>query len=124
MTPIISLIPLDPQHHVEALQAVYQTTPTYWQMYNLPGCPPDQAAKDLQAVGETPGRAMMGIVRRIDPANPDAGMEMIGILDFQLHWPAEDVVYCRHADGGRLLSASGCGHTGLVAPQTMAEPLG
>lgn len=93
MATSISLVPLDPNLHTDALQGVYTATPGYWAMYNLPGCPPDQAAKDLEAARTIPGRFLMGIVQRIDPTRAEAGAEMIGVIDFRLHWPAEQVVY-------------------------------
>ncbi len=68
-------------------------TPGYWQMYKLPGCPAGQAAADLRAVAATPGRAMLGIVRRIVASDASAGAELIGVLDYRLHWPDEQVVY-------------------------------
>lgn len=94
MTTPITLLPLDPTLHGAALQAVYAATPGYWALYNLLGCPPDQAARDLAAVAEeAPGRAMLGILHPAHPSQPDAGAEMIGVLDFRLHWPADGVAY-------------------------------
>ena len=94
MTTPITLLPLDPTLHGAALQAVYAATPGYWALYNLPGCPPDQAARDLAAVAaETPGRAMLGILQPADPAQPEFGAELVGVLDFRLHWPADGVAY-------------------------------
>ena len=93
MTPI-TLLPLDPALHDAALQAVYAATPGYWALYNLPGCPPDQAARDLAAVAaEAPGRAMLGILQPADPSQPATGVEMVGVLDFRRHWPAGGVAY-------------------------------
>jgi RimJ/RimL family protein N-acetyltransferase len=98
---IISLVPLSPEWHVDALQQVYLATPGYWAMYNLPTAPPGQAAHDLRAAAETPGQTIMGIVRRVD-ANEgsgaadngvgDNGVELVGLIDFRLHWPNEQVV--------------------------------
>ena len=94
MTTPITLLPLDPALHSAALQAVYAATPDYWGLYNLPGCPPDQAARDLAAVAaEAPGRAMLGILQPALPSQPDAGAEMIGVLDFRLHWPTDGAAY-------------------------------
>jgi RimJ/RimL family protein N-acetyltransferase len=95
--PIISLLPLNATDHAEALQEVYRATPGYWQMYHLASSPTGQAQRDLEAAASTPGRSMMGIVRRID-ANDDAndaagGVEMVGVVDFRMHWPDPDVVY-------------------------------
>jgi RimJ/RimL family protein N-acetyltransferase len=93
MPHIISLLPLDAELHAPALQAVYAATPGYWAMYGLPGAPAQQAQDDLRAGNETPGRYLLGIVRRIDQADVAAGAEMIGVLDFRLHWPTEGVAY-------------------------------
>ncbi len=94
MRTTISLLPLDPALHTAALQAVYAATPGYWALYDLPGCPPDQAARDLAAVAaEAPGRTMLGIVRPADSAAPDASAELVGVIDFRRHWPAEGVAY-------------------------------
>lgn len=90
---MVSLLPLNAADHAEALQAVYRATPRYWQMYHLPSSPAGQAERDLQAVAETPGRTMMGIVQRIDADDPDRGVEMVGVIDFRLHWPDPNVVY-------------------------------
>ena len=90
MTPI-TLLPLDPALHEAALQAVYAATPGYWALYNLPGCPPDQAAQDLRAAAETQGRYLLGIVQRVVAVDPAAGAELIGLLDFRLYWPEEQV---------------------------------
>ncbi len=35
----------------------------------------------------------MGIVRPNVPGDPSAGAEMIGMVDFRLHWPAEGTAY-------------------------------
>lgn len=90
----ISLAPLSPEWHVDALQQVYQATPGYWAMYNLLTAPPGQAENDLRAAAETPGRTLIGIVRRVEPdaTAAVAGVELIGLIDFRLHWPNEGVV--------------------------------
>mgnify|MGYP000701653240 CR=1 FL=1 len=93
LAPTVSLFPLNAADHVAALQAVYEATPSYWQMYHLPATPDDQAARDLAAMAETPGRNLLGIVRRIDEADPAAGVEMVGVVDFRLHWPDPNLVY-------------------------------
>ncbi len=36
---------------------------------------------------------MMGIVRRVDEDDPAAGFEMVGMVDFRLHWPQESIAY-------------------------------
>ncbi|MBX3012776.1 MAG: GNAT family N-acetyltransferase [Caldilineaceae bacterium] len=100
----IALIPLAAEWHVDALQQVYWATPGYWALYNLPAAPTGQAANDLRTAAETPGRTLLGIVRQADPlalesadpateqAAPTSGGELVGLLDFRLHWPNEQVV--------------------------------
>lgn len=111
---VISLAPLSPELHAEAVQQVYRATPGYWAMYNLSGSPAGQARRDLETAIETPGRHMMGIVRHVDStaSSPDepagseqtppaqAGeprqepdLELVGIVDFRLYWPAADLAY-------------------------------
>lgn len=90
---MVSLIPLDRALHTAALQGVYAATPSYWAMYDLDGPLPNQADRDLVAAAEVPGRFMLGIVRRLDPADPDAGGELIGLVDFRLDWPDAGVAY-------------------------------
>lgn len=90
---IVTLIPLNPALHAAAVQGVYDATPGYWDMYDLLASPPDQAAADLNAAADEEGRFLLGIVRRVDPANVAAGGELIGVVDFRLHWPAEAVAY-------------------------------
>jgi RimJ/RimL family protein N-acetyltransferase len=92
MMPTVSLIPLTLEDHVDALQQVYRATPGYWQMYSLPSSPAGQAERDLQAAQETPGRTLMGIVQRTADDGTSAP-EMIGMIDFRLHWPDEGTVY-------------------------------
>jgi RimJ/RimL family protein N-acetyltransferase len=84
---------LSAEHHSAALQQVYHATPAYWQMYHLPAVPADQAERDLEAAQATPGRHLLGIVRRLAAGDPAAGVEMVGVVDLRLHWPAPDVVY-------------------------------
>lgn len=93
MSHVISLLPLAAEHHTEALQQVYRATPVYWQMYHLPAAPAGQAAHDLAAAQETPGRHLLGIVRRLVADDPAAGVEMVGVVDLRLHWPAPDIAY-------------------------------
>lgn len=89
----ITLIPLQSEYHVEALQNVYNKTPGYWSMYELPSAAPDQAQRDMDEAGEVPGRYMMGIVQRLERTNPMAGAELIGLVDFRLNWPIDGVTY-------------------------------
>lgn len=103
MTELITLMPLDPALHTDALQAVFAATPGYWRLYKLDAPPTDHAAKEFAAAQETPGRSLLGILRRIDRTNPDAGAELIGVLDFRLNYPQE-----------------GAAHIGLLL---VAEPL-
>jgi RimJ/RimL family protein N-acetyltransferase len=95
--PTISLLPLNASDHAEALQAVYRATPAYWEMYHLPSSPAGQAARDLDAAASTPGRTLMGIVRHLaahgDCGEKSAQLEMVGVVDFRLHWPDPNVVY-------------------------------
>ncbi len=89
----ISLAPLSLEWHVDALQQVYLATPAYWAIYNLLTAPAGQADNDLRAAAETPGRTMMGIVCRVEAhEGASAGVELIGLIDFRLHWPNEQVV--------------------------------
>jgi RimJ/RimL family protein N-acetyltransferase len=90
---MISLLPLTAEYHTAALQEVYAATPGYWAMYNLPGAPVGQAARDLQAVAETPGRVLLGMVRRLVADDASAGAELIGVLDLRLDWPAPETAY-------------------------------
>lgn len=93
MPEIITLLPLDAALHTAALQAVYAATPGYWRLYHLPGPPADYAERELAAAQATPGRALLAIVRPLERANPAAGAEMIGVLDFRLHWPDEGIAH-------------------------------
>lgn len=98
LSSTISLAPLSLEWHVAALQQVYWATPGYWAMFNFLTVPPGQAEHDLRAAAETPGRTMLGIVRRTDrdvsrEAPAAGGSELIGVLDFRLHWPTAQVVY-------------------------------
>ncbi len=93
MAHLISLLPLDAEYHIEALQAVYAACPAYWAMYGLLEPSAEQAAADLKAANETPGRYILGIVQRVDAQDPTAGAELIGIIDFRLQWPDADLAY-------------------------------
>ena len=93
LTPTVTLLPLNAADHAEALQAVYRATPAYWEMYHLPSSPVGQAALDLEAAENTPGRTLMGIIQEVDAADPAGGVEMVGMVDFRLHWPDPEVVY-------------------------------
>ncbi len=90
MTPI-TLAPLPSELHSSALRQVYRSTPHYWQMHGFSLYPEGQAENDLKAAAETPGRTLLGIVQRVDPTDPNQGAEMIGLIDFRLHWPGETV---------------------------------
>jgi RimJ/RimL family protein N-acetyltransferase len=93
MTPTISLVPLSPEHHIAALQGLYQATPGYWAFYQWPAAPLGQGEHDLRAAAETPGRTLMGIVRPLPADDPAGGAELIGLVDFRLHWPGQYVVH-------------------------------
>ena len=90
---MVSLIPLDPNLHTDALQQVYALTPGYWEMYHLPGAPAGQAGRDLAAAQEEAGRTALGILLPNRPGNPSAGAQLIGLLDFRMHWPEQGTVY-------------------------------
>jgi RimJ/RimL family protein N-acetyltransferase len=103
---VISLVPLALEWHVDALQQVYGATPGYWEMYNFPATPAGQAEYDLRAATETPGRTLLGIVRQVEgdeaattcsgnhsDKESAVGAELVGLIDFRLHWPDEQVVY-------------------------------
>lgn len=92
LTPLIAEhFPID--HYAEALQQVYEKTPGYWHMYNLPGAPAGQSLRDLYEVAGVEGRTMLGIVQRVDALDPDAGAALVGLVDFRLHWPSENMAY-------------------------------
>ena len=89
----ISLIPLTSEHHADALQQVYAATPRYWQLYEFDAAPSGQALRDLREAESTEGRTLLGIVQRLDPRNPQAGGELIGLIDFRLQWPEAKMAY-------------------------------
>lgn len=93
MSNPISLIPLTKADHADALQEVYLRVAAYWEMYNLPTAPAGQAARDFDEAAATPGRHMLGIARRVDRLDPQAGGELVGLVDFRLGWPDADIVY-------------------------------
>lgn len=93
MSERITLLPVEAALHTAALQAVYAAAPGYWRLYHLPGPPEDHAARELAAVQTTPGRALLAIVRPLDRDDPALGAEMIGVLDFRLHWPEKGIAY-------------------------------
>jgi RimJ/RimL family protein N-acetyltransferase len=89
----ITLLPLTAEHHESLLQEVYTNTPGYWALYNMLTAPNGQAERDLVEAEETPGRTMMGIVQPVDSDNLEAGGEMIGLVDFRLNWPGDQIAY-------------------------------
>ena len=97
MNPIrtIALVPLNVEWHVDALQQVYWATPSYWALYNFPAVPAGQAEHDLRTAATTPGRTLLGMVQQATDSSttpaPASG-ELIGLLDFRLHWPDEQTV--------------------------------
>lgn len=93
MEPQVTLLPLSPALHADALQEVYVNTPAYWDMYDLLTAPRGQAERDLAEAHDTPGRTMMGIVKPVEPQRPESGGEMIGLVDFRLHWPDARMAY-------------------------------
>jgi len=93
MPEIITLMPVDATLHTAALQAVYAAAPGYWRLYHLPSPPADHAEREVAAAQATPGRTLLAIVRPVARTNPAAGAEMIGVLDFRLHWPEPGVAY-------------------------------
>lgn len=89
----VSLIPLEPAHHGEALQRVYALVPAYWEMYHLPQAPAGQAQRDLQAMADEAGRYGLGILWPNQVGNPEAGALLVGLIDFRLHWPERGEAY-------------------------------
>ncbi len=118
MANIISLIPLDRALHTAALQALYAAVPGYWAMYDLADAPPNQADRELVSAAETPGRYMLGIVRRLDPEDAQAGGELIGLVDFRLDWPDVGVAYVGMLMVAEALQRQGIGTQAwaLLAP--------
>ncbi len=93
MSHLIRLLPLELESHTNALTRLYRASPGYRTLHNLTGNPYQQAQHDLTAVAATPGRAMLGIVRAADPADPSNGAELVGLIDFRRDWPDAGVVY-------------------------------
>lgn len=97
----LTLIPLTLHDHTDLLQAVYDATPGYWQMYGMDAAPELQALHDLRETEETLGRAMLGILHPTQPQNPPAEgsesspnrptTEMIGVVDIRMHHPERTV---------------------------------
>ncbi len=112
-----TLLPLTSEH-ARLLQAVYEAAPGYWTLYDLPGAPPGQAAKDLAEAAETPGRSILGVLRAVRPDQPTSGREMVGAVDFRLHHPQEGTVSV-----GLLLVADARRRQGVGrAAWTLLEP--
>lgn len=91
--PPVSLIPLEPGIHDEALQRVYELTPSYWDRYGLISAPDGQGQRDLRDIGDDPTRYGLGILLPNQPGNPAAGAQLVGMIDFRLHWPERGVAY-------------------------------
>jgi len=91
--PPVSLIPLEPEQHDSALQRVYELTPGYWEMYGLITAPQGQGQRDLQSIQADQGRYGMGILLPNQPGDPEAGAQLVGIIDFRLHWPQQGMAY-------------------------------
>ena len=89
----ISLLPLEAELHAEALQRVYELSPAYWAMYHLAQAPEGQAARDLVAVEAEPGRMGLGIAAANEPGNPQAGAQLVGMIDLRVQWPDPDTAY-------------------------------
>lgn len=93
MTHSISLLPLDATLHAGALQRVYELSPAYWAMYHMAQAPAGQAARDLTAIDDEPGRMGLGIATANEPGNAAAGAQLVGMIDFRLQWPDPDMAY-------------------------------
>ncbi len=89
----ITLLPLTQEDHTAALQEIYRRTPSYWRMYSLSDSPAGQAERDFAEANAIDGRHMLGIAHRIDRLDPQAGAELIGIIDFRLGWPDANIAY-------------------------------
>lgn len=90
MAPL-TLIPLTLRDHTELLQAVYDATPSYWQMFEREAAPELQALYDLRAMEETPGRALLGILHPAGGNGSNQSAEMIGVVDIRMHHPERNV---------------------------------
>lgn len=104
----VTLIPLSAPHHIALLQAVYDATPDFWKSHQHLSAPQRQAEHDLAAALETPGRTIMGILRRVSAHDPLAGMEMVGMIDMWLHSPVEATVTV-----GMIMVAQPCQRQGI-----------
>jgi RimJ/RimL family protein N-acetyltransferase len=91
--PPVSLIPLQPGVHDEALQRVYELTPSYWDRYGLLSAPDGQGSRDLRDMAQDSSRYGLGILLPNQPGNPAAGAQLVGLIDFRLHWPERGVAY-------------------------------
>ncbi len=89
--PAITLIPLGADH-APPLQAVYEAAPAYWARFALTHVPSDQAARDLAEAAADPTRTLLGILRRVDAADPAAGQIMVGAIDLRRHYPDDGFV--------------------------------
>ena len=105
----LTLIPLTLEQHSMLLQAVYDAVPTYWQMFQLAGAPAGQAEHDLRIAAAAEGCTLLGIVQRVEQENPQAGTEMIGMLDIRLHYPAEGTVSLGMVMVAEVLQRQGIG---------------
>lgn len=89
----VSLLPLELSLHADALQRVYELSPAYWAMYHLAQVPAGQAARDLAAIEKEPDRTALGILMANESSNPQAGAQLVGLIDFRMNWPAPGTVY-------------------------------
>lgn len=93
MPEMITLIPVDGALHTAALRRRPLAAPSYWRLYHLAGPRADHAVQEIADTQATPGRSLLAIVRPLDRHDPAAGAEMIGVVDFRLHWPETGVAY-------------------------------
>lgn len=89
--PQVTLIPLAAEH-AAPLQAVYLAAPNYWRLFGIDSLPADQAARDLAETADAPGRSLLGILQRVNPADLAAGQTMVGAVDLRRHYPEESDV--------------------------------
>jgi RimJ/RimL family protein N-acetyltransferase len=88
----LTLAPLESVLHSELLQAVYDASPDYWEMYDISALSRRQALRDLQQAERTPGRTLLGILLPASPPSGEYRAEMVGCIDIRLHFPAGNVV--------------------------------
>jgi RimJ/RimL family protein N-acetyltransferase len=121
--PQVSLIPLEPDHHGSALQRVYESTPGYWEMYGLITAPEGQGQRDLKNIHEDNGRYGMGILLPNQPGSPEAGAQLVGVVDFRLHWPQQGIAYIGMFLVAEPFQRQGIGTAAwaLLEPWLMAE---